>query len=105
MRISTSGYYRDHGSRVLAEGELGNADVTGNEYTCPEVGFGIQHKDNGLGDCHLSIVTRINVTMQGNYRFEVRFTLSDILKMFWICFKDKALQIAFSEAGKGRRMI
>jgi hypothetical protein len=105
MRISTSGYYRDHGSRVLAEGELDNADVMGNEYGCPEVGFRIQHKDNGIGDCYLSIVTRVNVSMQGNYKLEVRFTLSDILKMFWICFKDKALQIAFSEAGKGRRMI
>ncbi|MGQ0446426.1 MAG: hypothetical protein ACT4O2_15210 [Beijerinckiaceae bacterium] len=89
----------------MAEDELENANLTGDEYTYPEVGFGIQHKDNGLGDCYLRIVTRVNVTMQGNYRLEVRFTLSDILKMFWICFKDKALQVAFSEAEKGRRMI
>jgi hypothetical protein len=97
MRISASGYFRDHGSRVLAEGELADTDVTMNEHLFPKMGFRIQYKDSGLGDRYISIATRINVSMQGNYKLEVRFTMSDILKIFWICFKDKALRTVFSE--------
>lgn len=55
----------------------------------------IQGRKNDLGECSIDIITRIEAQMQGNYRLEIRLTLSDILTLFWIAFKDKALQAIF----------
>jgi len=94
MRVSARGYFRDHGSMSLIEVDLSKLDVYPREF-CPENQATIWNRTSELEDSSVSIITRVNVIMQGNYRFEIRLTLSDILSLFWIAFKDKALQVVF----------
>jgi hypothetical protein len=96
MRVSVNGYYRNHGSKTLVEEELADVDVKNNMYIqdyCDNPT--IYARTNDLGDSYISIMSHVNATMQGNYRLEIRLTLSDIRTLFWIGFKDKALQVVF----------
>ena len=96
MRVSVNGYYRNHGSKTLVEEELADVDVKNNMYIpdyCDNPT--IYTRINDFGDSYISILSHVNATMQGNYRLEIRLTLSDILTLFWIGFKDKALQVVF----------
>ncbi len=93
MRVSVNGYHRDHGSKILIEKSLADVAVENHDY-CPYDRPIIRTKTTE-GDSYVSIVNRVNTTLQGNYRFEIRLTLSDILTLFWLGFKDKALQFAF----------
>jgi hypothetical protein len=98
MRVSANGYYRDHGSKTLVEEELADVAIENYVYIPCYVDKTIIHtRTNELGDSYISIITRVNATMQGNYRLEIRLTLSDILTLFWIGFKDKALQVVFQD--------
>ena len=98
MRVTVNGYHRDHGSKTLIEKDLTEVAVENNDYSyyyCPYDRPIIRTKATGQGDSHISIVARVTTTLQGNYRLEIRLTLSDILTLFWLGFKDKALQFAF----------
>ncbi len=103
MRVTVNGYHRDHGSKTLIEKDLADVAVENNEYSyyyCPYDRPIIRTQTTEPGDPHISIVTRVNTTLQGNYRLEIRLTLSDILTLFWLGFKDKALQFAFQNKAK-----
>ena len=111
MRVTVNGYHRDHGSKILIDKDLSDVSVDNNDYSyhyCPYdrpiIRTHAADNTTELGDSHISIVTRVNTTLQGNYRFEIRLTLSDIVTLFWLGFKDKALdkvlQLAFQNKAK-----
>ena|ERR1039458_9455113 len=98
MRVTVNGYHRDHGSKTLIEKDIADVTVDNNDYSyyyCPYDRPIIRTTTTGSGDSNISIVARINTTLQGNYRFEIRLTLTDIFTLFWLGFKDKALEVVF----------
>jgi hypothetical protein len=101
MRVSVNGYERDHGSKILVEKDLADAAVeTGTYSHCYRDKAIIHTWTSEFGESDISVIARVNATMQGNYKLEIRFTLSDIFRLFWLGFKDKALQFAFQSKAK-----
>jgi hypothetical protein len=95
MRVSVNGYHRDHGSKILVEGDLTAAEVTPYPY-CYSNRMVIQSKANDdLGESYVSIIARVQAVMQGTYKLEIRLTLGDVLKLFWIGFKERTFQSIF----------
>lgn len=86
MKISTRGYHRDAGSRIILDEEIIGAATKDGE---PPVRNTLYlEKNRSDGSISISIAPIELSGFGGNYRISVMFTKDDIAKLFWECFPE-----------------
>jgi hypothetical protein len=101
MRASIRGWKRDHGRTILFDEELEKIDSEDDVSTYPWDEAVLENeKDEDQRTEYIEFTRRIRVTMNGDYMFQLRFTPADIIYLFWLSFRDRALRVlskAFSK--------
>jgi hypothetical protein len=102
MRITANGYFRNHGSKLLAENDLAAAVISQTssmgEYIPRDKAqlHVIANDDLDKGGLIISmVITDVTIQSSSTYRLAIRFTLSDIFTLFWLGFKERSLNFIF----------
>lgn len=94
MRASVRGWSRDRGRTILFDEELNDIVVIESISKYPWDGAVLENeKDEDGRTKYIEFTRRIRVTMNGEYMFQIRFTPSDILYLFWVSFRKRALGV------------
>ena|ERR1700730_6315413 len=85
VKVSTRGYHRDAGSRIVLDEEIIGA-ATREDGEPPVKNTLYLEKNQSNGSISISIAPIELSGFGGNYRISVMFTEDDIAKLFWECF-------------------
>lgn len=99
MRVTVRGWARDHGRTVLFEGTLAELQVKKAVSVFPpdEITYqSIPSTFNPSRKVAMSISSKVQVNLSGNYLLEVRLTTSDILSLFWSVFGTRTFEHIFN---------
>jgi hypothetical protein len=93
LKITVCGWKKDHGSKTVADEDLSELRVENDLERYPADRAIIEMKSTPFeSENYIRIVRRVEVSLNGAYMLDVRFSLSDVLFLFWTCFKGQTIE-------------
>ncbi len=91
MRVTLRGYARDHGAIVLVEEELDRMYAEQVRTDCPQKGSVLEQVSENGCVAHFKFRQRVPLNMNGNYALEISLATTEIAKLCWLAFRNRAL--------------
>ena len=93
MRVTMRGYFRDHGTWILAEDELTETWPVKKYQGCPKEGLSLEYTEDNNIVSSLNFKKHVRANMNGDYILEVTLSATDVVFLCWFAFRKRALSV------------